>query len=79
MRATPRVRENLGAGAMKAWAPIRVEKVRRAAVFILERVVELTIVWSVWGGKGRSVSAMRGGRSGHVINGCVVEAFAVCL
>lgn len=36
MRATPRVRENLGAGAMKAWAPIRVETVRRAAVFCSE-------------------------------------------
>jgi len=54
MGATPGVGENLGAGAMKAWAPMRVETVRKAAVFILEK-----------GGVGLWVGLGRGGRDGR--------------
>ena len=57
---------------MKAWAPMRVETVRRAAVFMLEVkrvVVELTVVWSVSGEGGRGVSAVRGGGRGRVVRG----------
>ena len=40
----------MGAGAMKAWAPMRVETVRKAAVFMLEKGGG-AVGW-VWDGGG---------------------------
>jgi hypothetical protein len=44
MRATPRARENLGAGATKAWAPRRPARERAATVFMVLVVVVVEVV-----------------------------------